>query len=38
MFTLGLTRDQAVETLARVQSSMAELDNLSEALRLPSES
>ncbi|MDS4039782.1 MAG: HDOD domain-containing protein [Candidatus Competibacter sp.] len=36
MFTLGITRDQAMEALARVQSSMAQLDTLSEALRLPS--
>ncbi|MCP5159988.1 MAG: HDOD domain-containing protein [Gammaproteobacteria bacterium] len=35
MFTLGITREQAMEALAQVQSSMIELDNLSEALRLP---
>ncbi len=32
MFTLGLTRDQAMEALARVESSRTELDTLSEAL------
>jgi len=37
MFTLGLTRDQAHEALARVESSMAELDTLAEALRWPAE-
>jgi HD-like signal output (HDOD) protein len=37
MFTLGITREQAMEALARVQSSMSELDSLSEALRLPAE-
>lgn len=37
LFTLGITREQAMEALARVQASMADLDTLSEALRLPSE-
>jgi HD-like signal output (HDOD) protein len=37
MFALGLTREQAMEALARVQSSMAQLDTLSEALRLPAQ-
>ncbi|HOW74745.1 MAG TPA: HDOD domain-containing protein [Candidatus Competibacteraceae bacterium] len=37
MFTLGITREQAMEALDRVQSSMAELDSLSTALRLPAE-
>lgn len=37
MFTLGLTREQAMEALARVKTSMADLDALSEVLRLPSE-
>ncbi len=37
MFTLGITREQAMEALARVQTSMANLDVLSEVLRLPSE-
>ncbi|WP_034429945.1 HDOD domain-containing protein, partial [Candidatus Contendibacter odensensis] len=37
MFMLGITREQAMDALARVQSSMADLDTLSEALRLPSE-
>lgn len=37
MFTLGISREQAMEALARVQSSMVDLDTLSEALRLPSE-
>jgi putative nucleotidyltransferase with HDIG domain len=37
MFTLGITREQAMGALARVQSSMAELDSLSTALRLPIE-
>jgi HD-like signal output (HDOD) protein len=37
MFTLGLTREQAMEALARVQTSMTDLDALSEVLRLPSE-
>ena len=37
MFTLGITREQAMEALARVQSSISELDNLSEVLWLPSE-
>ena len=37
MFTLGLTHDQALEALARVRSSMTELDTLSEALRWPAE-
>lgn len=37
MFTLGLTREQAMEALARVKISMADLDALSEVLRLPSE-
>lgn len=36
MFTLGLTREQAMEALAQVQGSMADLDALSEVLRLPS--
>lgn len=36
LFTLGLARDQALEALARVQASMAELDALSEMLWLPS--
>lgn len=38
MFTLGITREQAIEALARVQASMVELDSLSAALRLPAES
>jgi HD-like signal output (HDOD) protein len=33
MFTLGLARDQALEAIARVESSRAELDALAEALR-----
>jgi HD-like signal output (HDOD) protein/prolyl-tRNA editing enzyme YbaK/EbsC (Cys-tRNA(Pro) deacylase) len=33
MFTLGLARDQAMEVVARVDSSQAELDALAEALR-----
>ena len=37
MFTLGLTREQAMEALARVQTSMTDLDALSEMLRLPGE-
>ena len=37
MFTLGLTREQAMEALARVQTSMTDLDALSEVLRLPGE-
>ncbi len=37
LFTLGITRDQALDALERVQTSMADLDTLSEALRLPSE-
>ena len=37
MFTLGITREQAMEALDRVRSSMAELDSLSTALRLPAE-
>ena len=37
MFTLGITREQAMEALDRVQSSMAELDSLSTVLRLPAE-
>lgn len=37
MFTLGINREQAMEALARVQSSISELDSLSEALRLPAE-
>ena len=37
MFMLGITREQAMDALARVQASMADLDTLSEALRLPSE-
>ena len=35
MFTLGITREQAMEALARVQTSMTDLDALSEVLRLP---
>ncbi|HRF44208.1 MAG TPA: HDOD domain-containing protein [Candidatus Competibacteraceae bacterium] len=35
MFTLGITREQAMEALARVQSSITELNSLSEVLRLP---
>ncbi len=35
MFTLGLTREQALEALARVQTSAADLDALAEALQLP---
>jgi HD-like signal output (HDOD) protein/prolyl-tRNA editing enzyme YbaK/EbsC (Cys-tRNA(Pro) deacylase) len=38
MFTLGITREQAQEALARVQASMKDLDALSEVLRLPGES
>ncbi|MFZ1830251.1 MAG: HDOD domain-containing protein [Candidatus Competibacteraceae bacterium] len=38
MFTLGITQEQAMGALARVQASMAELDSLSTALRLPTES
>jgi HD-like signal output (HDOD) protein/prolyl-tRNA editing enzyme YbaK/EbsC (Cys-tRNA(Pro) deacylase) len=38
MFTLGITREQAIEALARVQASIVELDSLSAALRLPAES
>ncbi len=38
MFTLGISREQAMEALARVQASMADLNILSEALRLPGES
>jgi HD-like signal output (HDOD) protein/prolyl-tRNA editing enzyme YbaK/EbsC (Cys-tRNA(Pro) deacylase) len=34
MFTLGLTREQVMEALARVQTSAADLDALAEALRL----
>ncbi|MCB1776490.1 MAG: HDOD domain-containing protein [Candidatus Competibacteraceae bacterium] len=37
MFTLSITREQAMEALARVQASITELDNLSNALRLPTE-
>jgi hypothetical protein len=37
MFTLGITREQAIEALARVQASIVELDSLSAALRLPAE-
>ncbi len=37
MFTLGLTREQALEALARLESSRTELDILSEALRWPPE-
>ncbi|MFZ1643774.1 MAG: HDOD domain-containing protein [Candidatus Contendobacter sp.] len=37
MFTLGLTHEQAMEALARVQASMTDLDTLSEVLRLPGE-
>ncbi len=33
MFTLGLTRDQAMEAVARIESSQAELDALAQALR-----
>lgn len=33
MFTLGLTRDQAMEAAARVESNHAKLDALAEALR-----
>ncbi|MFO1372713.1 MAG: HDOD domain-containing protein [Candidatus Competibacteraceae bacterium] len=35
MFTLGISREQAMFALERVQSSMAELDALSGILRLP---
>ena len=35
MFTLGLTRDQAMEALARVHASMTDLDALADALRPP---
>lgn len=38
MFTLGISREQAMEALARVHASMAELDSLSAALRLPAKS
>ncbi len=38
LFTLGITRDQAMDALERVQASLADLDTLSEALRLPGES
>ena len=34
LFTLGLNHEQALEALARVQASNAELDALSEVLRL----
>ena len=37
MFTLGLTSEQAMEALEQVKTSMADLDALSEVLRLPSE-
>lgn len=37
MFTLGITQEQAMEALARVQASMTDLDALSEVLRLPGE-
>lgn len=37
MFTLGITREQALEALAQVQASRADLDALSEMLQLPSE-
>ena len=37
MFTLGLTREQVMEALARVQTSAMDLDALAEALRLPAE-
>ncbi|TVR61948.1 MAG: HDOD domain-containing protein [Candidatus Competibacteraceae bacterium] len=37
LFTLGITRDQAMDALERVQASMTDLDTLSEALRLPGE-
>ena len=36
LFTLGLARDQALEALARVQASRAELDALAEMLWRPS--
>ncbi len=35
MFTLGITREQALETLERVQASIHELDHLSVALHPP---
>lgn len=35
MFTLGITREQAIAALEQVQASMAELDALSAILRLP---
>jgi HD-like signal output (HDOD) protein/prolyl-tRNA editing enzyme YbaK/EbsC (Cys-tRNA(Pro) deacylase) len=35
LFTLGITREQALDALQRVQTSVADLDTLSEALRLP---
>lgn len=38
MFTLGITQEQALGALARVQASLAELDSLSAVLRLPAES
>lgn len=34
MFTLGLSREQVLEAVERVQASIAELDNLAMALRL----
>lgn len=37
LFTLGLSREQAREALARVQASMVGLDALSEVLQLPGE-
>ncbi len=37
LFALGITRDQALDALERVQASMADLDTLSEALRFPGE-
>ncbi|MDQ5908068.1 MAG: hypothetical protein QG599_159 [Pseudomonadota bacterium] len=37
MFTLGITREQAMEALMRVHASIAELDSLSAVLRLPAE-
>lgn len=38
MFTLGLSREQALEALARVRMSAPDLDALAEVLRLPGES
>jgi HD-like signal output (HDOD) protein/prolyl-tRNA editing enzyme YbaK/EbsC (Cys-tRNA(Pro) deacylase) len=37
MFMLGITHEQALDALARVQSSAAALDSLAGALRLPAE-